>query len=258
MLMMGLLLGSATVFADAFSDRIQAAAALTVPREYTNETGRILRYRWAEPAKVESGKRYPLVILCHGAGERGTNNVTQLVWGGPQLLDYMREKGIEGYFLAGQVPEGKRWVEKDWAALSHRMDKDPSETMGLLLALIDRIRTELPVDPARIYVTGVSMGGYGTWELLQRRPELFAAGMPCCGGGDTHEAWRLRDVPVWAWHGDTDGAVPVSRSRDMVSALWAIDGKIRYTEIPGCGHGVWGPAYASREALDWLFAQRKP
>jgi len=242
----------------AVAQEIEKAEALTVPCVYTNAAGKVFRYRWAEPAQAEPGKRYPLVILLHGAGERGTDNRKQLVWGATPLLAYMREKKIEGYFLAGQVPEGKRWVEKDWSALAHRMDKHPSETMGLLLEYVDRIREALPIDPSRIYVTGVSMGGYGTWEFAQRRPELVAAAMPCCGGGDTHEAWRLREVPIWAWHGTADTAVPVTRSRDMVSALWAVDGNIRYTEIPGCGHGVWGPAYSSREALDWFFSQRKP
>jgi len=121
---------------------------------------------------------------------------------------------------------------------------------------VDQVVAERPVDRSRIYATGVSMGGYGTWDAIQRRPDFFAAGLPCCGGGDAHLAWKIRNVPIWAWHGDRDGAVPVVRSRDMVAALWAVDGRIRYTEVPGCGHGVWVPAYSSQEALKWLFDQK--
>jgi len=229
----------------------------TVPKVYTNATGSVFRYRWAEPTNAVPGKVYPLVVLFHGAGERGTNNVAQLQWGADEVLGYMRENGIEGYFIAGQVPEGKQWVDTPWANTSHRMNDQPSETMALAFELLDKVVAECPVDRARIYATGVSMGGYGTWDAVQRRPEFFAAAMPCCGGGDTHLAWKIRDVPIWAWHGDQDGAVPVVRSREMVAALWAVDGKIRYTEVPGCGHGVWGPAYASKEALKWLFDQKR-
>lgn len=236
---------------------MQTAAGWTVPKIYTNATGKAFRYRWAEPSKIEPGKRYPLVVLFHGAGERGTNNVSQLFWGAEPLLRHMRERGIEGYFLAGQVPNGQQWVDTPWANVAHRMKANPSETMSLAIEFLDKIRAELPIDAARIYATGISMGGYGTWDIVQRRPELFAAAMPICGGGDPHIAWKIRDVPIWAWHGDIDGAVPVVRSRDMVSALWAVDGRIRYTEVPGCGHNVWIPAYNSKEALDWLFSQKR-
>lgn len=253
----GMALTLTTVLAASPQERLREAAELTVPCAYTNASGKVFRYRWAEPSRVEPGKVYPLVVLFHGAGERGTDNLSQLLWGGPELLKYMRAKGIEAYFVAGQVPCGQQWVNTPWAQAAHRMPEQPSETMELALAFLDRLVEERPVDRSRIYATGVSMGGYGTWDAIQRRPDFFAAAMPCCGGGDTQLAWKIRTVPIWAWHGSADGAVPVSRSREMVAALWAVDGDIRYTEIPGCGHGVWGPAYASQEALDWLFSRRR-
>lgn len=233
------------------------AVKWTVPKTFSGTGGKKLNYRWAEPERTEPGRKYPLVVLFHGAGERGADNVRQLVWGAGDLLGYMREKNIPGYFIAGQVPTGQLWVNTPWALAAHRMPAEPGETMALVLELVEKCAAELPVDRDRIYVTGVSMGGYGTWDAVQRRPDLFAAAMPVCGGGDTHLAWRIRDVPIWTWHGDRDGAVPVTRSREMTSALWAVDGNIRYTEVPGCGHDVWRPAYASREALDWFFSRRK-
>lgn len=235
---------------------IGPSAEWTVPKVYTNKTGAVLNYRWMEPSAVAADKVYPLVVLLHGAGERGSDNLAQLTWGADPVLKYMREKGIEGYFVAGQVPRGKQWVDAPWGAAAHRMSPKPSETMALLFQLLDEIVAKLPVDRTRIYVTGVSMGGYGTWDAIQRRPDFFAAALPCCGGGDSHLAWKIRNVPIWTWHGDCDGAVPVCRSRDMVAALWAVDGKIRYTEVPKCGHGVWNQAYGCTEAIAWLFEQK--
>ena len=250
-------LAAAALSAAAHGTEIETAIGWTVPKVFTAPDGKTLNYRCAEPEKTVPGRKYPLVVLFHGAGERGTNNTAQLRWGAEPVLSYMREKGIEGYFIAGQVPFGQQWVNTPWSNTSHRMDATPSESMALALALVDKTIAECPVDTSRIYATGISMGGYGTWDAVQRRPELFAAAMPICGGGDSHLAWKIRNVPIWAWHGDKDGAVPCSRSRDMVAALWAVDGNIRYTEVPGCGHDVWKPAYASQEALAWFFGQKK-
>ena len=234
------------------------AAELTVPLVYTNAQGATIPYRFAAPKAVEAGKRYPLVILFHGAGERGADNAAQLVHGATDLLNYMRAKGIEGYFIAGQCPGGKQWVDTPWGLLAHRMPERPSKPMALMIELVEKTMNELPVDRDRVLVTGISMGGYGTWDIVQRHPDWFAAAMPCCGGGDATLAWKIREVPIWTFHGDRDTVVPFKRSRDMVSALWAVDGKIRYREYPGVGHGCWGPTYADWDnVLSWFFAQRR-
>lgn len=214
-------------------------------------------YRFHAPSKTEPGKTYPLVLLLHGAGERGTNNVAQLKWGADEIVNWFASKGEEFYFVAGQVPDGKRWVEVDWSAVDHAMPCEPSESMAKLMALVEDLFARAAVDRSRVYVTGVSMGGYGTWDLACRRPEWFAAAMPICGGGDPHQAWRIRDLPIWTFHGDADTAVPVRRSRAMTAALWAIDGKIRYREYPGYGHDVWRATYSDRAVLDWFFGSRK-
>ncbi len=235
----------------------QEAKNRTVAKEYEAADGKVFRYRIAE--KIPSdGSKIPLVFFLHGAGERGTNNVSQLVHGVGELVCWLdsHEKGYR--VVAGQVPSGRRWVEVDWSAKSHVMPKEPSQTMALLMEFIDRQLQDPVVDASRVYVTGISMGGYGTWDVISRRPQLFAAAMPVCGGGDEAQACRIADVPIWAFHGSSDGAVPVCRTRNMMSALWACGSNAHYREYPDAGHGIWGRTYADEKVLEWFFKQRRP
>ena len=137
------------------------------------------------------------------------------------------------------------------------MPEKPSVPMGLLLELLPKFRDEFAIDTDRIYVMGLSMGGYGTWDMIQRYPEMFAAAVPICGGGDATKAERIARMPVWAFHGNRDTVVPTSRSRDMIEAMRKAGGSPRYTESPGVGHGVWGVAFGDPELAKWLFAQRR-
>ena len=205
-------------------------AARTEARTFAGADGSVFRYRWAEKLP-ENGSKVPLVIFLHGAGERGTNNVSQLRHGVGELLDWL-DRHEKGYRLVvGQVPNGKRWVEVDWNAKSHAMPKKPSETMALELALLDRLLADPRTDAQRVYVTGISMGGYGTWDIVCRRPGMFAAAMPICGGGDTAQAANIAHVPIWVFHGSADRAVPVCRSRNMVSALWSAGSNAHYVVL---------------------------
>ena len=226
---------------------------------YTNSTGFTMAYRLLKPHEPASGRKYPLVIFLHGAGERGDNNYWQVTQCVPQLVAYMEKHGIEGYLLAPQCPAEpvRRWVEKDWDAYAHRMDAEPSPAMAAVVDLVEGLFANCPIDRDQVLVCGISMGGYGTWELAMRHPDWFAAAMPCCSGGDTTEAWRIRELPVWAFHGEADGVVPVWRSRAMVSALWALNGNIRYREYPGVGHNCWSATYNDEKVLDWFFSQRR-
>jgi predicted peptidase len=216
---------------------------------------RKLRYRLLRPPKVADGKKYPLVVFLHGAGERGSDNEKQLVHGVPQFV-----ANLEKYpciLIAPQCPDGKKWVEVDWSADSHTQPKEPGEVGRLTLALIEKSIKELPVDPKRVYITGLSMGGYGTWDLLARRPDLFAAAAPVCGGADEATATKIKDIPIWAFHGAKDTGVKPARSRNMIAALRKAGGKPNYTEYPDVGHNSWDNAYRDPELFKWLFAQKK-
>lgn len=246
-----LALGLAVAAMTAFS---LDAKSRTEKREFAGKDGTVLRYRWAEKLPA-SGEKVPLVVLLHGAGERGDDNTAQLVHGAKDILDYLdaNEKGYR--FVAGQVPHGKRWVEVNWSANSHKMPKKPSESMALLLELLDSLLADPRTDADRVYVTGISMGGYGTWDIVSRRPEIFAAAIPICGGGDVSQAARLANVRIWAFHGSADGIVPVSRSRNMVSAIWAAGGDAHYREYPGVNHNSWTQTYRDKTVLKWFFGR---
>lgn len=228
----------------------------TEAREYTNSTDKVLRYRWAEKTPSD-GSKVPLVLFLHGAGERGDNNVSQLHHGVADIVAWLDKNEAGFKFVAGQVPAGKRWVEVNWSSTSHTMPEEPSETMGLLLEFMDTLLADPTVDTSRVYATGISMGGYGTWDLISRRPEVFAAALPICGGADLAQAPKLASMPIWTFHGSKDTSVPVSRSRSMMSALWAAGSDAHYWEHPDAPHNVWTRTYQNDEVLTWFFSQTK-
>lgn len=223
--------------------------------------GHVLPYRFHKPSATESGKKYPLVLFFHGAGERGADN----------RLQFMRFTTVPFweknacFVLAPQCPakpqngpDGESvWVQTGFGASSHTMKTTPSWPFRFSMELLDKIVAENDIDPSRIYVTGLSMGGYATWEILQRKPGKFAAAMPVCGGADTSFAASMTRTPLWVFHGDADNTVPVSRSRDVVNCIIKNGGKPVYSEFPGVGHGAWAVTYNDQKVWDWLFAQRK-
>ena len=209
-----------------------------------------LSYRLLKPATVEEGKKYPLVIFLHGAGERGKDNKAQLKHGIASFASAERTKKFPCFLIAPQCPTGA-----SWAAFGKGFeDGKPGK---LVLDLVEKSCKELPIDTKRVYLTGLSMGGFGTWSLLAKKPELFAAGIPVCGGGDVKDAATLAKIPIWAFHGDKDNAVKVERSRTMIAAIEKAGGKAKYTEYPGVGHDSWTQTYADEKVLTWLFEQQK-
>ncbi len=216
-----------------------------------------LGYRMLSPGKVEAGKKYPLVLFLHGAGERGDDNEKQLVHVVQELATDEMQARHPCFLIAPQAPEETRWVEVDWGLDSHKMPKAPSAPLSATFDLLETLKQDLPVDVNRVYICGLSMGGYGTWDALQRHPEHFAAAIPICGGGDPAYAKNIANVPVWAFHGDADGAVKVHRSQEMVNAVRVAGGEVIYTEYPGVGHNSWAMTAANRLVWDWLFAQER-
>jgi len=215
------------------------------------------KYRLLKPAKIDEGKKYPLVLFLHGAGERGTDNVSQLKYLPAQLaMPNMQEK-YPCFVLAPQCRPDKKWVEVPWGTKESEPQTAPGDQMQCVVELFDKTLKENPIDTDRVYLTGLSMGGYGSWDLSMRMPERFAAVVPICGGGDERGAAKLVNTPLWAWHGDADNAVPVERSRTMIDAIKKAGGNPKYSELKAVGHNSWTPAYESSDGvLPWMFGQR--
>ncbi|MBY0525200.1 MAG: prolyl oligopeptidase family serine peptidase [Gemmataceae bacterium] len=224
-------------------------------RTFTDGKGKTLPYRLLKPEDYDPKKAYPLVLFLHGAGERGTDNDKQLVHGVPDFVKNRKEYPC--LLIAPQCPANVKWVDVDWGADSHKQPAEMTEPMRLTLELIPALQKEFTIDTKRIYATGLSMGGYGVWDIVVRKPDLFAAAVPICGGGDEATAKQIAKLPVWAFHGAKDGAVKVSRSRNMIDALKKTGGEPKYTEYPNEGHGSWVPAYRDAEMFKWLFAQKR-
>lgn len=230
-------------------------------RMFKNDKEETLGYQFLMPSAVAENRagddKFPLVIFLHGAGERGTDLSKVLIHGVRTFAtDEMRKKH-PCFVIAPQCPAEKKWVEVDWSLDSHQMPETVSDSLRLTLDLVESLQKRFPIDSNRIYVTGLSMGGYGTWDLLQRYPDRFAAAAPVCGGGDPAFAKRCAKVPVWAFHGAKDTAVKPERSRAMIAAIEAAGGKPKYIEYPDVGHNSWVNAYGTPELYDWMFAQRK-
>lgn len=239
--------------------RLYQARSVTIaaPGEEGGEPLR-LPYRLLAPARPLPGQRYPLVLFLHGAGERGDDNQAQLAYLPAWLAEPAAREAFPCYVLAPQCRAERRWVEVDWSAPESTPQR-PTPSPDLLAAItaLEETLAREAVDPDRIYLTGLSMGGYGAWDLAARLPDRFAALLPVCGGADEATAAKLVGLPVWCFHGDADTAVPVGRSRTMIAALRAAGGAPRYSELAGVGHDAWTPAYRDRAVLEWLFAQRR-
>ncbi len=226
-------------------------------RVFSGGEGKKLNYRLMRPQDYDASRKYPLVLFLHGAGERGDDNVAQLVHG---MADFAKDENRAKYpcfVLAPQCPKGQKWSDADWSSDRSELPAKPSEAMQLTLDVIAALQKEFSIDDHRLYVTGLSMGGYGTWDLIARFPERFAAAVPVCGGGDEKQAKRLVRIPIWAFHGDQDMAVKPIRSRNMIAAIKEAGGEPKYTEYPGVGHDSWVKAYSDPEMLKWMFAQSR-
>jgi predicted peptidase len=228
---------------------------------YGDARGETMPYRLFTPERVEAGGKYPLVVFLHGAGGSGTDNVRQLedanvygalVWGLPE-----NQTRHPAFIVAPQT-------NVNWPCVIIEPGKRPvlcpglGMGAGMAFKIIDKLVAELPIDPTRIYVTGHSMGGAGTWHMIAQRPAFFAAAVPVCGLPDFSTASIVKDVPIWNFHGEKDTIEPVTTSRRMIDAIVKAGGHPLYTEYPGVEHPSFAWAYTEPALVEWLFAQRRP
>jgi predicted peptidase len=153
--------------------------------------------------------------------------------------------------LAPQCPSGQRWVETDWSQPAHSMPRVPSVPLSLAFMLVEHIRQQYKIEPANVVVAGISMGGYGVWDLVQRHPLCFARALVVCGGGDPEAISPSLRTEMLFYHGSADNLVPVSRSRDMHARLRELDLAHQYHEIPGAGHAIWNNVFSNADV--WRF-----
>lgn len=225
-----------------------------------------LPYRLLSP-DVAEGERRPLLLFLHGFGERGEENQRQLIHGGRTFAAPEFSGRHRAFVVAPQCPAGVEPGTDEQRVWTHRLerggspelsaDRPPTAQLAAAKALVDHLLATKPIDADRVYVCGLSMGGYATWELAMRHPDFWAAAAPICGAGDPAKAELLGSLPIWAFHGEADGVIPAERSREMVAAITAAGGRPIYSEYPGVGHDSWTPTFEARHVWDWLFAQRR-
>lgn len=236
-------------------------ASLLERHIYTDAAGATLPYRLARPAapaSAGSAARFPLVVILHGAGQRGTDNEAQTRVIVPVFLSAANRTRHPAFVVAPQCPPDVKWTGVNWQQIPHApQTKEPTRAARQVLELIEQLAAEHPVDRDRVYLVGVSMGGSGAWDLATRRPDLFGGAIVLCGGADEATGHRLARLPVWCFQGARDEVVVPSLSRNMIAAIERAGGKPRYTEFPSAGHDIVDLVFRDPGVLAWLFAQRR-
>jgi predicted peptidase len=241
-------------------------------------------YRFFVPDNYNN-ELLPLIIALHGSGERGIDNQKQIefhrlatVW-----VDSTNQVEHPCFVIAPQCPENNRWVDTDWKQNEYNFDSTSiSNELATVINLIDSLVSQHPIDTNKIYLTGLSMGGYGSWYLLMNNPQRFAAAIIMSGSADPTKACKIKDIPIWNFHGDQDIAVPVEGSRNMINAIsncgedillisdpnnkvfWNSESKVSrilsskhiYTEYKDKGHVIWKESYNNWFVREWLFSKR--
>lgn len=217
--------------------------------------GAELPYRLLPPLDLEDGQEYPLVVVFHGAGEIGTDNLRHLdrfpkSWARTEI-----RQQFPAFVLAPQMPERSALYSGE-AGTPGRHSR-PGPPLAVALALIDSLRESLPIDDTRIYVVGFSMGSSTTWNALALRPDLFAAAIPIAGVPNPAAVDRVARTPVWVVHGTADTANPIGPDREMVELLRGRNAEVRFWEVDGLWHAVPPQLLASDEMMTWLFAHQR-
>jgi len=226
------------------AERTPTMQQASAPTGFLNKTmmvnGKARHYVLYVPRNYEPGKPWPLIVFLHGIGERGSDGLAQTEVGIGTAIRQHPER-FPCLVVMPQCPENVKW----------------SKAVQDIDTCIEETRENYNIDPDRIYLTGLSMGGYGAWQYGAENAQKFAAIMPICGGGHLEDAEKLARVPIWAFHGAKDKTVPPKQSRRMVDAVKKAGGDVRYTEYEDLEHNSWDRAYAEKEAIEWLLKQRK-
>ncbi|MDA0350059.1 MAG: alpha/beta hydrolase fold domain-containing protein [Verrucomicrobia bacterium] len=223
---------------------------------FKGSSGESLHYQMLKPRNFNLKKKYPLVVFLHGSGGRGPANIRNVVDASvpAQLASDDVYGKYDAFYLVPQCPGPNTWAKAEW--MDSRPNARPS-VQDTLYELIDSSIVENNIDTHRLYVTGLSMGGFGTFSAVSARPDFWAAAVPVCGGWDPVEADVLKGTPMRVFHGDEDKAVDVQYSRDMFAAIKTAGGDIEYTEYPGVGHNSWLKAYWDKDMWKWMFKQKR-
>ncbi len=203
--------------------------------------GKVYRYAEFVPYDYTPQKKWPAILFMNGAGERGDDGMKHTAVGLGKAIREHPER-FSCIVVMPQCQPDQVWEGK---------------MVDLALATLEKAMARYNIDEKRVALTGLSLGGFGTWLIGAQQPERFSCLVPICGGGDTAQAKRLSTVPIWCFHGSADPVVPVDRSRDMVEAVRAAGGDVRYTEYPEVGHNAWDRAYGDAELIAWMLAQHR-
>lgn len=218
------------------------------------------------PNDFQSTKKYPLVLFLHGAGERGSDNEKQLVHGSKLFLDEKNREAFPAVVIFPQCPSEDYWSnvdiernkETNKRTFTFGSGGEETTAMQSVLSLLDSMINLPFIDTDRVYVGGLSMGGMGTFEMLSRRPNVFAAAITICGGGNPESVKNYATkVPLWIFHGAQDDVVPPTYSQQMADAIQASGGRAKLTIYPEANHNSWDPTFAEPELFSWLFSQSK-
>ncbi len=241
----------------ALASMATAFAAEPEAKTFTAADGTEVLYRLAAPEKTEEGKAYPLVLFLHGAGERGADNKAQLKHGAMAILKGAATLDEPVYLIAPQCPKEQWWSapRKDRLRLLDAGGKN--SLLDAVLALVEETAKTHPIDRKRIYLTGLSMGGFGSFDMLIRSPETWAAAIPICGAGDPGKVKNFKHVPIRIFHGGADNVVPPAGSKLMGDALENAGADVKLTLYPGVGHNSWTKTYSDPTVIQWLFSQTK-
>lgn len=218
-----------------------------------------LRYRIMYPENYDQSKSYPLVIFLHGSGERGNDNEKQLVHGASLFANAENRKNFPAIVVFPQCPSNGFWAPVSWEnnKFGYVNTTKPTEPMQLVIRLIKDLKKSEAVDSKRIYVSGLSMGGMGTFDIICRLPKMFAAAVPICGGVNIERLNKVKNMPVRIYHGEADNLVPPAHSKDAYNKLKAEGAQqVELILFPGVGHDSWTSAFAAPDFLSWIFSKK--